>query len=74
MEITNFNKEFGAYLCINTTDCSSWACDPCNPMVQSATSQEELDRLGWNEDVSDMKIGEVRESENFEGAYLMRVG
>ena len=74
MEITNFDKSFGAFICINTTECSNWACDPCNPMVQKATSREELDHLGWDEDVTDMKVGEVRESKDFEGAYLMRVG
>jgi hypothetical protein len=73
MEIKNFDKSFGAFICVNTTECASW-CDCENPLVQKATSREELDRLGWDEDVTDMKVGEVRESSDFVGAYLMRVG
>ena len=74
IEIKDFDKKFGAYICINTSECESWAVDGFKPIIHSATSKDDLDSIGWSDEYVGMKIGEVRPCEDYEGCYIMRVG
>jgi len=75
IEIKDFDRKgFGAFLCINTTECETWAVGGDKPMIISVTTKEDLERMGWGDEYIDMKVGEVRQSEDYEGCYLMRVG
>ena len=42
IEINKYNKEFGAYLVINTTECESWAVNGDKPLIHSVTSAEDF--------------------------------
>jgi hypothetical protein len=82
IEITSYDKNFGAYLVINTSECESWAVDGSKPLVHSVTSAEEFIKLGVEVSTDGrpftaLKIGEsVRDIEfggDYEGVYVMRV-
>lgn len=83
MEINNYNKNFGAYIVINTSECESWAVNGENPLIHSVTSAEEFMNLGLEvstdgKPFTDLKVGEkVSDLEfggDYEGVYVMRVG
>ncbi len=82
IEIKDFNKEFGAFIVINSSECESWAEGGENPLIQIATSVEDFFALGFNEvDMKffeTMKVGDkVNHLEiggDYEGVYIMRVG
>jgi hypothetical protein len=83
IEIKEYNKKFGAYLVINTSECESWAVDGENPLIHSVTSAEQFMELGLEvatdgRPFTDLKIGEmVRDLDfggDYEGVYVMRVG
>ena len=83
IEIKEYNKQFGAYLVINTSECESWAVDGENPLIHSVTSAEQFMELGLEvttdgKPFTDLKIGEKVSDLDFggdyEGVYIMRVG
>ena len=83
IEIGNYNKKFGAYLVIYTSECESWAVDGVRPLVHSVTSAEDFMNLGLEVTTdgrpsTDLKIGEKVSDFDFggdyEGVYVMRVG
>ena len=83
IEIKEYNKQFGAYLVINTSECESWAVDGEEPLIHSVTSAEDFMNLGFEvatdgRPFTDLKIGEkVSDLEfggDYEGVYIMRVG
>lgn len=83
IEINKYNKQFGAYLVINTSECESWAVDGENPLIHSVTSAEDFINLGLEvttdgKPFTDLKIGEkvsdIDFGGNYEGVYIMRVG
>jgi len=86
MIINNYNKEFGAYIVINTTECALWTRDDVTPLIQSVTSAEEFNSLGFRieEDgypFNTLKVGEsvsidsdAKFDIDYEGVYVMRVG
>ena len=83
IEIKEYNKQFGAYLVINSSECESWAVDGEKPLIHSVTSAEDLMKLGLEvatdgRPFTDLKIGEkVSDLEfggDYEGVYIMRVG
>lgn len=83
IEINKYNKKFGAYLVINTTECESWAVNGDKPLVHSVTSAEDFMKLGLEvttdgKPFTDLKIGEKVSDLDFdgdyEGVYIMRVG
>lgn len=82
LEIKEYDKKFGAYLVINTSECESWAMDGEKPLVHSVTSADEFIKLGLEvttdgKPFTDLKIGEkVSDYEfggDYEGVYVMRV-
>lgn len=82
MEINKYNKQFGAYLVINTSECETWAENGDKPLIHSVTSAEDFMKLGIEvatdgkpfsnlqigEKVSDLDLGG-----DYEGVYIMRV-
>ena len=83
IEINKYNKEFGAYLVINTTECESWAVNGDKPLIHSVTSAEDFMNLGLEvatdgRPFTDLKIGEKVSDLEFggekENMYIMRVG
>lgn len=83
IEIKEYNKQFGAYLVINTSECESWAVDGEKPLIHSVTSAKDFIKLGFEiatdgKPFTDLKIGEkVSDLEfggDYEGVYIMRVG
>ena len=63
IEIKEYNKQFGAYLVINTSECESWAVDGEKPLIHSVTSAEDFMKLGLEvatdgRPFTDLKIGE----------------
>ena len=82
LEISKYDKKFGAYLVINTSECESWAMDGEKPLVHSVTSADEFIKLGLEvttdgKPFTDLKIGEkVSDYDldgDYEGVYVMRV-
>ncbi len=82
LEISKYDKKFGAYLVINTSECESWAMDGEKPLVHSVTSADDFIKLGLEvttdgKPFTDLKIGEkVSDYEldgDYEGVYVMRV-
>ena len=83
IDIKEYNKQFGAYLVINTTECESWANDGDKPLIHSVTSAKDFINLGLEvatdgRPFTNLKIGEkVSDFEfggDYEGVYIMRVG
>lgn len=83
IEINKYDKQFGAYLVINTSECESWAMDGDKPLINSVTSAKDFIKLGIEVETDgkpfkDLKIGEKVNSLDFggdyEGVYIMRVG
>ena len=83
IEIKEYNKQFGAYLVINSSECESWAVDGEKPLIHSVTSAKDFINLGLEvatdgRPFTDLKIGEkVSDLEfggDYEGVYIMRVG
>ena len=83
LEIKKYDKNFGAYLVINTSECESWAVDGAKPLIHEVTSAEDFMNLGLEVSTdgrpfTDLKVGEkVSDYEfggDYEGVYVMRVG
>ena len=83
IEIKEYNKQFGAYLVINTSDCETWAVDREHPLIHSVTSAQHFMNLGIEvatdgKPFTDLKIGEkvsdIEFGGDYEGVYIMRVG
>jgi hypothetical protein len=83
LEVKNFDKNFGVYLVINTTECESWAVEGDKPLIHVVRSAEEFMNLGLEVSTdgrpfTDLKVGEkVSDYEfggDYEGVYVMRVG
>ena len=83
IDINKYDKKFGAYLVINTSECETWADDGDKPLVHSVTSAKDFINLGLEvttdgKPFADLKIGEKVNSLDFggeyEGVYVMRVG
>jgi hypothetical protein len=83
LEIKKYDKNFGAYLVINTSECESWAVNGDKPLIHEVTSAEDFINLGLTDTTdgrpfTDLKIGEkVSDLEfggDYEGVYVMRVG
>ena len=83
IEISDYDKTFGAYLVINTSECESWAVEGEKPLIHSVTSAEEFMNLGLEvatdgRPFSEMKIGDkvsdIEYGGDYEGVYVMRVG
>jgi hypothetical protein len=83
LEIKKYNKNFGAYLVINTSECESWAVNGDKPLVHVVKSAEDFMNLGLEVSTdgrpfTDLKVGEkVSDYEfggDYEGVYVMRVG
>lgn len=82
MEISNYDKNFGVYLVINTSECETWAVNGENPLIQSVTSAAEFMNLGLEvatdgRPFTELKVGEKVSDLDFggdyEGVYIMRV-
>lgn len=83
IEISKYNKDFGAYLVINTSECETWAVDGEKPLIHTVTSAEEFLKLGLKvatdgRPFTDLKVGEkISDFDlggDYEGVYIMRVG
>lgn len=83
MEISKYNKNFGAYIVVNTSECESWAIDGFKPLIQSVTSADEFMMLGLEvstdgKPYTNLKVGEkvcdIELGGDYEGVYVMRVG
>ena len=83
LEIKKYDKNFGAYLVINTSECESWAVDGAKPLIHVVRSAEDFMNLGLEVSTdgrpfTDLKVGEkVSDYEfggDYEGVYVMRVG
>jgi hypothetical protein len=83
IEFKEYNKQFGAYLVISTSECESWAVDGDKPLIHSVTSAEQFMKLGFKvatdgKPFTDLKIGEkvsdIDFGGDYEGVYIMRVG
>ena len=83
LEIKKYDKNFGAYLVINTSECESWAVDGDKPLIHEVTSAEDFMNLGLEVSTdgrpfTELKIGEkVSDFDlggDYEGVYVMRVG
>ena len=83
IEISDYDKTFGAYLVINTSECESWAVEGEKPLIHSVTSAEEFMNLGLEvstegKPFTDLKIGDkvsdIEYGGDYEGVYVMRVG
>lgn len=83
IEINKYNKQFGAYLVINTSECESWANDGDKPLIHSVRSAKDFMKLGLEvktdgKPFTDLKIGEkvsdIDFGGDYEGVYIMRVG
>lgn len=83
LEIKEYDKKFGSYLVINTSECESWAVEGERPLVHVVRSAEDFMNLGLEvatdgRPFTDLKIGEkVSDLEfggDYEGVYVMRVG
>ena len=83
LEIKEYDKNFGAYLVINTSECESWAVDGSKPLIHVVRSAKDFMYLGLEvatdgRPFTDLKVGEkVSDYEfggDYEGVYVMRVG
>lgn len=83
IEINKYDKQFGAYLVINTSECESWAVNGENPLIHSVTCAEDFMKLGLEvatdgRPFTDLKVGEkvsdIEFGGDYEGVYVMRVG
>ena len=81
IEITNYDKGFGVFLVINTSECEEWCGNP-DPMVFVVKSVKDFISLGV--DVTDdgrpyteLKVGEkvsdIEFGGDYEGVYVMRI-
>lgn len=82
MEINNYDKQFGAYLVINTSECEEWAVNGEYPLIHAVTKAEDFLNLGLEvatdgRPFTELKVGEkVKDSDfggEYEGVYIMRV-
>ena len=67
----NVENNEKAYLVINTTDYNVYS-GRTNEAHAVAVSESELESYGWY-DAPNLEVGECYESDDFEGAYLMRI-
>lgn len=83
IEIKEYDKKFGAYIVINSSECESWAVDGDKPLIQEVTCAEDFMNLGLEvatdgRPFTDLKVGEmvadVVYGGDYEGVYIMRVG
>ena len=83
IDIKEYNKQFGAYTVITTSECESWAVDGEKPLIHSVTSAKDFINLGLEvatdgRPFTNLKIGEKVSAFEFgceyEGVYIMRVG
>lgn len=83
IEITDYDKSFGVYLVINSSECASWAVNGENPLIHVVKSAEEFMNLGLEvatdgRPFSEMKVGDkvsdIDYGGDYEGVYIMRVG
>lgn len=77
IEIEVLDKEYGAYILVNTSECESWCGNP-NAMVSICRCDEDFERLGADADeYKSLRVGEcVRDAAiggDYEGVYVMRV-
>ncbi len=76
LEINVEKKYFGAFVVINTSECSEWATSS-SPFIHTITSEEEFEKLGIDVDeypIPSMKVGEMMKlNHDYNGVYLMRV-
>lgn len=82
IEINNYNKKFGAFIVINTTECREWASDNTEPHIFVVTSAEDFMNIGIEvatdgRPYTDLKVGEkvadIEFGGDYEGVYVMRV-
>ena len=82
IEFGEYDKNFGAYLVINTSEVGQWS-DNDKPSAYKVTSAEEFMNLGIEVTTSgkpytDLKIGEIARDidygGDYEGVYVLRVG
>lgn len=81
-EIRKYNKDFGAFLVILTTEIEIWSVKP-TPQIFEVTSPDDFMSLGiecttnGEHPFKDLKVGEcVKDIEyggDYEGVYIMRV-
>lgn len=83
LEIKEYDKNFGAYLVINTSECESQAVDGDKPLIHVVRSAEDFMNLCLEvatdgRPFTDLKIGEkvadIDFGGDYEGVYVMRVG
>lgn len=83
IEISDYDKTFGAYLVINTSECESWAVNGENPLIHVVKCAEDFMNLGFEvstegKPFTDLKVGEkvcdLDFGGDYEGVYVMRVG
>lgn len=81
IEITKYNKDFGVYLVINTSECEEWCGNP-DPMVFVVKSAEDFMNLGievatdgrpYTELNVGEKVADIDFGGEYEGVYIMRV-
>ena len=81
--INKYNKDFGAFLVILTTEIENWSAKP-TPYVFEVTSADDFISLGiectenGEHPFKDLKVGECvkdmdYEDNDYEGVYIMRV-
>lgn len=82
MEIKDYDKNFGAFLVVITTESREWASEDAEPLVIVVKSAEDFMNNGLEVSTdgrpfTDMKVGEKVADMEFggvyEGVYVMRV-
>lgn len=83
IEVDEYDKKFGAYLVVYTSECASWAEGGDKPLAVSITSACGFMNLGLEvatdgRPFTDMKVGEKTADIDWggehEGVYIMRIG
>ena len=83
LEIKEYNKNFGAYIVINTSECESWAVDGDKPLIHVVRSAEDFMNLGlevatdgrpFTDQKKKKKVADIDFGGDYEGVYVMRVG
>jgi|GEM_PF-3916034 len=82
MVLSERDKEFGAFIIVNTTECEAWTEGNRLPCIQSITEKEDFYKLGvdfdgYGDKIVNLKVGEslclLDVGEIYEGVYIIRV-
>ena len=82
LEIKEYDKDFGAFIVVFTSECEKWAIDGSKPLIVPVTKPEDFFYAGLEVTTkgapfTDLKVGEKTSDKGwggkYEGIYVMRV-